>query len=334
MSVTVRIVRFHETGPSDVLKVETVPLPEPAAGEVRIRVKAIGLNRAEVMWREGSYLIQPDLPAQIGFEAAGDVEAIGPDVESNWLGKRVSNMPSFSPNMYGAYGDVAILPVHALSEIPDTLSYEQGTAIWAPYLTAYGSLVRIGHLDKNDTVLITAASSSTGLAAIQIVNTIGAQAIATTRKADKKGTLLAAGADHVIVTSEEDLVERIVELTEGKGARLIYDPVAGPGLESLARAAAIGGTIFEYGLLSPAPTPYPLRTALLRQLTIRAYDAAPEMFQTPTARKEGKAWLLKQISEGRISPIIDKSKFKLCDIASAHDYMESNTQFGKIVLTP
>jgi NADPH:quinone reductase-like Zn-dependent oxidoreductase len=334
MSETIRVVRLHETGGPEVLKIETVPLPVPGLGEVRLRVKAIGLNRAELMWREGKYLIAPVLPAKIGFEASGIIDAVGPGVDESWIGKRVSNLPAFSPNDYGVYGDAAIVPLAAVVEIPGNLSFEAGTAIWVPYLTAYGSLVRIGQLKEGDFVLITAASSSTGLAAMQLVKSEGGFVIATTRTAAKKAELFAAGADHVIVTDDEDLPSRVMSITGGVGARLVYDPIGGSGLPALAEATALNGIIFEYGLLSTEPTPYPLLTALLRRLTIRAYDAAPELFKTPEVLKEGKKYLHRKIADGSFMPHLHKDVFSLDQIAEAHRFMEKNQQFGKIIVRP
>jgi NADPH:quinone reductase-like Zn-dependent oxidoreductase len=213
MPETVKIVRFHETGAADVLKLEDVAMPEPGPGEVRLRVRAIGLNRAEVMFRRGRYPVSPDLPSKLGYEASGIVEAVGRGVDVSWLGKTASTVPAFAANKYGVYGEVAIIPASALAEYPARLSWEEGTSIWMQYLTAYGALIQQGKLAKGEFVLITAASSSVGLAAIEIVKAEGAFGIATTRTSAKKAELLGAGANHVIATEEEDLVARVSEIT-------------------------------------------------------------------------------------------------------------------------
>ena len=215
-SDTVKIVRFHRTGGPEVLQLDELPLPAPAAGEVRLGVKAIGLNRAEVMFRMGRYLVEPILPSKLGYEASGIVEAVGPGVDQTWIGKTVSTVPVFAANAYGVYGEVAIVPVHALAVYPGKLSYEEGTSIWMQYITAYGALVVQGRLAKGDFVLITAASSSVGIAAIEIAKAEGAIGIATTRTSRKKAELLALGAAHVIATEEEDLVARSMRLHPAK----------------------------------------------------------------------------------------------------------------------
>ena len=156
-------------------------------------------------------------------------------------------------------GEEAIVHASELAEYPARLSSTEAAAIWMQYLTAYGALIAFGRITSGDFVVITAASSSVGLAAIQIVNVEGAIAIATTRTSKKRAELLSLGADHVIATGEEDLTQRVNEITGGKGARLIFDPIGGPFIEQLVAAAAQGGTIFEYGWLSLQPTPFPLR---------------------------------------------------------------------------
>ena len=246
----VNIVRFHEIGGPDVLKLEKVALPEPGKGEVRLRVHAIGLNRAEVMFRVGGYLVEPQFPSKIGYEASGVIEAVGPDVDKAMIGKKYSTVPCFDLGKYGVYGEVAIVPVYALAAYPEQLSFIEATSIWMQYLTAYGALLHYGKLKKNDYVLITAASSSVGIAAIQVARAEGAISIAATRTAEKKAELLQQGANYVILTNDEDLPSRVHEITHGKGVNVAFDPVAGKRVETLAEALAPGGKLFIYGNLS------------------------------------------------------------------------------------
>jgi len=326
-----KIIRFHEMGGAEVLKVENVPLTEPGQGEVRLKVEAIGLNRAEAMFRQGQYLEQPELPSRLGYEASGIVDAVGPGTSGIQIGDRVSVIPSFSMGTYGVYGESAIVPGYAVARYPAHLSAVEGAAIWMQYLTAFGALIEFGQLIKDDAVLITAASSSVGLAAIQITKAAGALAIATTRGADKTQFLLDVGADHVVVTEEEDLPERVMAITSGKGAKIIFDAVAGSFLEKLADAAASGAIIFEYGALSPAPTPFPLFTALAKGLTVRGYTLF-EIVKDPEKLARGKRYVYNGLQSGTLKPVIDRT-FPLEAIADAHRYMESNQQKGKIVVT-
>ncbi len=327
-----KIVRFHETGDAGVLKLDDLPMPEPGDGDVRIKVDAIGLNRAEVMFRQGMYLQQPELPSTLGYEAAGVVDAVGPGVTSVKVGDRVSTIPAFPMGKYWAYGEVALVPERAVAHYPEALSPQEGASIWMQYMTAYGALVEFSTIAKGDAVVITAASSSVGIAAIQMVKAAGGIAIATTRGADKKDFLLEQAADHVIVTGDESLSARVMEITSGKGAAIIFDPVAGPMIEELANAAAQGGVIYEYGALSPDPTPYPLFPSLQKALTIRGYTLF-EIAANPDAFERGKKHVIEHLKSGAYKPVIDNSAFSLDQIADAHRHMESNTQLGKIVVT-
>lgn len=326
-----KIVQFDEIGGPEVLKLRDVPLTEPGSGEVRIKVEAFGLNRAEVVYRQGLYLERPKLPSRIGYEAAGVVDAIGPDVQGIQVGDRVGTIPGFSMTKYGVYGESAIVPANIVATYQESLSPVEGAAVWMQYMTAYGALVAIGGLSTDDTVLITAASSSVGLAAIQIAKSIGATAIATTRGPSKKQALLEAGADHVIVTSEESLARKTLKLTGGKGVRIIFDPVAGAILDKLVKAAAVGGTIIEYGWLSMEPTPLPLGEAMGKGLSIRGYTLF-EISGNPEKLAKGKQFVYDGLNSGAFKPIIAKT-FKLEEIVEAHRYMESNAQIGKIVVT-
>ena len=326
-----KIVRFYETGGAEVLKVEELPLVEPGEGEVRLAVEAIGLNRAEVMFRQGQYLENPELPSRLGYEAAGIVDAVGPGVSGIQIGDRVSTIPSFSMGTYGVYGESAVVPAHAVAHYPDSLSPVEGAAIWMQYLTAFGALIEFGQLQKDASVLITAGSSSVALAAIQITKSAGAFAIAVTRGAVKKSFIMGAGADHVIVTEEEDLVESVMAITSGKGVSLVFDPIAGPLLGKLAEAAAPGASIFEYGALSTSPTTFPLFSALAKGLTVRGYTMF-EIVREPERLARGKRFIYNGIEAGALKPIIDRT-FLLESIVEAHQYMESNQQKGKIVVT-
>jgi NADPH:quinone reductase-like Zn-dependent oxidoreductase len=326
-----RIVRFREKGSADVLKLEDLPLEEPSGREVRLKVEAIGLNRAEVMYRQGQYLETPKLPSRIGYEAAGTIDALGPGVDGFEIGDRVSTIPSFSMQKYGVYGESAVVPAVSVAHYPAMLSAVEGAAIWMQYLTAYGALIHYGQLKSGEFVVIPAASSSVGLAAIQITKAVGAVAIVTTRGADKKPFLVEAGADHVIVTNDEDLVERVNAITAGKGARIIFDPVAGPFVETLAEAAASRAMIIEYGALSLKPTPFPLFTALAKGLTVRGYTLF-EIVSDPETFERGKRYVYDGLASGALKPLIDRT-FPLKAIADAHRYMESNQQKGKIVVT-
>jgi NADPH:quinone reductase len=325
-----KIVRFHEVGGPEVLKLEELPNPRPAKGEVRIRVEAIGLNRAEVMFRSGQYLEQPQLPSSLGYEAAGTVEEVGPDVVGLQPGDRVSSVPSFSMQKYFTYGEVALLPVHALAKYPAKLTPVEAASIWMQYLTAYG-LIEFGQMHQGNYVLITAAASSVGLAAIELANVVGAIPIATTRNPSKEEALRQAGARHVINTKRDDWVEQVRTITSGEGVDLVFDPVAGPEVERLAQTTRFMGTIFLYGALSFDPTPFPLFAAIGKSLIIRGYSLF-SIVGSPERAERSKHWVYDQLENGKLKPVISRT-FTLDQIVDAHRFMESNKQIGKIVVT-
>src|SRR5271163_3096316 len=149
-TATAKIVRFHSLGGPEVLKIQEEPIPEPEKGEVRLNVKAIGLNRAEVMFRLGRYLEAPVLPAKLGYEAAGVVAAVGPDVDNSWLGQKASTVPAFLMTQYGVYGEVAIVPASALALYPEPLTSEEGTSIWTQYHTANCARIARSKTTKGD----------------------------------------------------------------------------------------------------------------------------------------------------------------------------------------
>jgi NADPH:quinone reductase-like Zn-dependent oxidoreductase len=198
------------------------------------------------------------------------------------------------------------------------------------YLTAYGALVHIGGVKAGDFVSIPAASSSVGLAAIQIVRDAGATAIAVSRTSVKRAELLALGAQYVIVSEEEDYAARVQEITGGQGVRLTFDPVGGPFVEKLAAGAAPGGIIFEYGALSLAATPFP-RSALGNSLSLRGYILM-EITTNPELLKVATKYVFDRLADGRFVPKIAKT-FAFAQTVDAYRYLESNQQVGKVVIT-
>ena len=326
-----RVVRFHRLGGPEVLQIEEIPDRALKEGELRVRVEAIGLNRAEEMFRSGTYLETPNLPALNGYEASATVLELGPEVSGFDVGEPISVIPAFSLNAYGVYGEVAVVPAYAVVKRPNGLSATEAAAVWMAYLTAYGALIDIAKIGNGEAVIIPAASSSVGLAAIQIVNSVGAISIATTRTSAKAAALKAAGAAHVVATEEQDLVESISKITNGKGARIVFDPIGGPGVDKLAQAMSSGGTLFLYGLLSLQPTPFPFGPALLKGLNVRGYTLF-EIVGDKARRGAAIAFITKGLEAGTLKPVIAKT-FPFDQIVEAHRYLESNAQFGKIVVT-
>ncbi|QYN21456.1 zinc-binding dehydrogenase [Amycolatopsis sp. DSM 110486] len=229
------------------------------------------------------------------------------------------------------HGEAVLAPVHAVVAHPEELSFEQAASTWMQYITAYGGLVEIANTRPGDTVVISAASSSVGLAAIQIARRAGAKAVALTRTGAKRQQLLDAGADVVIATAEEDVVGRIRELTEERGARVIFDPVGGATLATLIEAAAQDGVLVIYGVLDFTPATVNVMDVLLKRLTIRGFGVA-ELASDSLRLAPAVDYVRKGIVDGDLVPVIDKV-FPLEDYADAHRHLERNDQVGKIVVS-
>lgn len=326
-----RVVRFYETGGPEVLRIEEAAVPPPGKGEVQIRIHALGVNRSEARFRSGQGRSAPRFPARPGYEAAGTVSAVGEGVRGFTIGDAVSVIPGFDMNDYGLYGDLANAPASLVEHHPSSLSWIEAAGIWMQYMTAYGALIDIARLTSGETVVIPAASSSVGLAAIQIANRVGAIPIALTRSGSKRQALADAGAAQVVATDEEDLVKEILANSGGTGARVVFDPVGGPTVEKLTKAMADHGILFIYGSLSAEPTPLPLVDVLARSLTIRGYMLF-EVTTDPERLERGKRFIYEGLANGGLKPVIART-FPLEEIVEAHRYLESNQQIGKVVVT-
>ena len=326
----VKVVRVHQPGGPEAMRIENLEVGAPGPGEVRVRIEAIGLNRAEAMFRQGAYIAPPSLPSLIGYEASGVIMALGDGVEGFKVGDRVSVVPKFRMGDYGVYAEEAIVPGHSLLMAPEDLSMAEAASIWMQYFTALG-IIQFGKATVGDYVLIPAASSSVGLAAIQLSNWAGAVPIALTRKSAKADALRAQGAQHVIASEEQDVVEEVMAITGGKGARLVFDPVGGPYVETLTQAMAEEGILFQYGGLSGQPTPWPHWTAAFRGLSMRGWVAS-EIWGRPERYAHYEQLIRQGLREGHLKPVISRT-FKLDEIVEAHRYLESNQQVGKVVVT-
>jgi len=324
-----KAIRFQQLGGPEVLKIEDVPTRTPGEGEVLLKVAAVGLNRAESMYFHGQYMEKPQLPSGLGYEVAGTVLAVGPGVDPSLVGKQFATIPGYSQNKYPSLAEEAVVPAKNLAAVPDTLSPTEAAAVWMQYGTAWAGLVTSGKLQRGQTVLITAAASSVGLAAIQIARDLGATSIATTRQAGKKQQLLDLGADHVIVTTEEDVPARMREITGGKGVNLIYDPIGGD-ITPLALGAAPRATYVLYGMLSGQPTPYPL-AVFGTGFMMTASSISTDM-NTDELRETAKSYIIERLKNGTFKPHIART-FPFAQTVEAYQFLESNEQVGKVIIT-
>ncbi|MGW0936298.1 zinc-dependent alcohol dehydrogenase family protein [Streptomyces sp. NPDC002666] len=326
---TTKAVLFHTTGGPDVLTVEEVPLPAPGPGEVLIRVEALGLNRAEALFRAGTYFYRPTLPAsRNGYEAAGVVETVGAGVSEPAPGDRVMVATDAELSGHGLYAERVVVPAGQVLPRPAGVDAVNAAAAWLTYSTAYGALLEKGGLRPGDHVLVTGASSGVGTAALQVAGLIGAIPIATTRTAAKKQQLLDAGAAHVITTDDEDVVKEVQRITGGKGAEVVFDAIGGPGLATLGEAAAHDGTLIAYGWLDGRPTVLPMNWPL----TVIGYNNL-SLTGDPAGHRRAAHFIGSGLRSGALAPVVGATFDGLERMPDAHRLMESNSHTGKIVVT-
>ena len=326
-----KVVRIHTLGGPEVLQIEDADVGEPGPGEVRIRVEAVGLNRAEAMYRAGRYPVKPQLPSLIGYEGVGTIEALGAGVEGFAIGERVCVRPMIQQGQYGIWAEQAIVPARILLPAPPGLSPAEAASIWMQYMTAF-ALIEVAEIGIGDGVIVRAASSSVGIAAIQLANWAGSVSIACTRSHAKAAALREQGAAHVVATEEEDLVARVMEITGGKGARTAFDPVGGPYVDTLAQALAPRGILFIYGGLSEQPTPYPHWPCAMKGLSMRGWVAS-EIWNHPHRYKAAQEKILAGLAGGQLKPVIARTFAGLGELRAANEFLESNQQVGKVVVT-
>jgi NADPH:quinone reductase-like Zn-dependent oxidoreductase len=264
-----RTIKFARAGGPEVLEFFEMEVPAPGQHEVRIKVKAIGINRADSMWRNDKYVESPIFPAGLGYDCAGVVDAVGKDVTDFAVGDTVSTISAFSLNKYFTYGEVILAPDYAVVKHPESLSFVEAASVWMMFIAAYGALVVDARVKAGDFVIVPATSSSVGLAAIQIANHAGATPSAMTRTSDKKKRLHEVGAAHVVATQEQDMVAELMRITNGNGARVAFDPVGGADFPKLVAALTDQGIAYVYGALSEDDTPIPLLGMIRKMATVK-----------------------------------------------------------------
>ncbi|MFJ2746278.1 zinc-dependent alcohol dehydrogenase family protein [Streptomyces sp. NPDC087440] len=326
---TTPTVLFHELGGPDVLKVEDVALPAPGPGDVLFRVEAIGLNRAEALFRAGAYYYPPTLPgSRLGYEAAGVVEEVGEDVQDFVPGDAVMAAANFDFGAQGVYAERVVLPQESVVRRPEGADAVESAAAWLTYSTAYGGLVETARLAPGDHVLVTAGASGVGTAAIQVARRIGAIPIVTTRNESKHNRLLDLGAAHVLtVTDPAGTAAEVRRVTGGRGADVAFDGIGGPGFAALGDALAPDGTAVLYGFLDPRPATLSMNWPL----TVHTYNNGA-LAATADFRRRASAFIGTGLRDGTLAPVIAETFDGLASTADAHRLMESGAFTGKIVV--
>lgn len=337
-------VTFSRTGPIEVLTLQELPIPEPAAHEVLVKIESVGLNRADSLYREGRYFIKPfddadsviEKSSRVGFEGAGKVVS-APKNSGFSAGEQVGVVPlQFNVKQHGCLAQYGVYPTSSLVRTPKGIGADVAGGIWMPYLTAWGGLVTDGGLvaevAAGKVVVITAASSSVGTAAIQLASKLGATVIATTTSEQKVAELISYGAHHVINMKTDDYVERIREITSGRGSDLVFDAVAGPAMRYLVQGSARGSKIIVQGLLDRRPMEIHAGVLMKRLLTLKGFTL-DLLLENRVEFQKAVAGLTSLFEAREISPVIAQ-KFPMSHFADAFALLESNQHTGKIIINP
>lgn len=316
-------------GGPEVLAIEERPVPEPGPGEIRVRVQASALNRADLLQRRGSYPAPPGAPADVpGLEYAGEVDAIGQGAGLWAVGNRVMGIVGG-----GGHAEYVVVHERAAIRIPQNLSVDEAAAVPEAFLTAYDALFRQLDLKVGERVLIHAVGSGVGTAALQLARAAGAITLGTSRTADKLARAAELGLEVGIDTSREDLAEAVNQATYGSGVHAVLDLVGGTLLEASLRVLALRGRAIVVGTTGGSKAEIDLGLLLRRRIHLlgTVLRSRPPEEKIALAR-EFSSSVLPLLSSGRIRPVVD-SAFTFADIRKAHERMESNATFGKIVLT-
>lgn len=328
-------------GGPEKLQPRESPDPSPAGGEIRIRVKASGVNFADILARQGLYPDSPRIPCVVGYEVSGTADAVGSGVDQSWVGRDV-----FALTRFGGYSDVVVVPEKQLFAKPASLSHEQAVAIPVNYLTAWQLLVVMGSLKREETVLVHNVGGGVGLAAIDIALHIGAK-IYGTASSGKHAFLKQRGLDEAIDYRTKDWALELHRLTNGKGVALITDPLGGNHWRKSYKALRSTGRLGMFGV-SVATTsklfgplrllPVALGMPFFHPLSLMSSNKSAfgvnlgQMWHESDMISSWMEILLKGVADGWVRPHVDKS-FPLTQVGEAQTYMEERKNTGKVVLT-
>ena len=337
-----RAIVTTRNGDVDVLKVETRPDPAPGKGEVLIRVKAAGLNFADILARQGLYPDAPAKPCVVGYEVSGLVEAVGEEVDPALVGKPVIAMTHF-----GGQAELVVAPVRQIFEKPEQLTFEQGAAIPVNYLTAWALLVTMGGLQKDEAVLIHNAGGGVGLAALDIAKHIGAKTYGTA-SAGKHEFLKQRGLGQAIDYRNKDWLPVLMDLTNKRGVELVIDPLGGSSWKKSYRALRTTGRMGVFGMSTASASGIRGKLRALKALAqtpkfhpLALMNRNRGVFGLNLGHMWGEgekvaAWtqeIVRGIHEGWIQPYVDRA-FPFDQVADAHRYIEARKNIGKVVLVP
>ena len=334
-----RMIRFHKFGDAEVLQLEEHPTPTPAAGEVLVRVQALGLSWGDVLWRQNLASEEAKLPSGVGAELAGIVEAVGEGVDDLPVGTAVAAFPASTPNRYPAWGDRVVMPRYALTRYPDVLTPVEASVHYTALLFSYFAMVDLAKLKPGQHILITEACHCLAPQSVQLAKALGAIVIASTSVPDSRDFLRGLGADKIIYTEEQDLVLEVERYTEGKGAEVILDHCAGQQLKLLGDVAATRGKLILYGINGGNDAAFPACAAFKKHLQffrhcVLDFTGHSELgIEQDCAAVQRALDHINQLTADRLlKPCIDKV-FEFDAFVEAHRYMEGCPDRGRVALT-
>jgi len=313
------------TGPDSIkiLESELRPLKD---GEVRIRVHAAGLNFPDLLMTQGKYQFRPDPPFVPGLEAAGEVIEVASDVQDIKVGDRV-----MAGGKGGALAEQWIVQQSAVSPLPPALSFSEGACWQTAASTAWHALVERGHLQAGETILVLGASGGVGMAAVKMAKDIGATVIGTGSNEEKLQAIHEAGADHLLDPSDPDLASSIKEMTDGKGADVVFDPVGGELALTATRAIAWNGRYLIVGFASGVIPSFPANHALIKTYSLIGVRAGESPRRDPELAKRQSAALRQLAAQGAMRPHISH-RFALTDAAEALAVLKRREAIGRVVV--
>jgi NADPH2:quinone reductase len=319
-----KAIRIHEFGGPEVLRLEDVPEPSPAAGQVSVRVRAAGVNPVDTYIRSGGHAVKPKLPYTPGLDAAGEVEAVGEGVTRLTVGQRVYTAGSVT----GTYAELALCEESQCHALPERVSFAQGAGVFTPYVTAYRALFQRANAKPGETVLVHGASGGVGTAAVQLARAAGMRVVGTGGTEEGRRLVLEQGAHDVLDHRAPDYLEQLVGLTGGRGVDVILEMLANVNLDRDLGVLAKGGRVVVIG--SRGTVEINPRQAMMRDATILGmtlFNTSPQELQSIHAA------LGAGLEAGTLRPVVGR-ELPLSEAARAHEEVLKPGSYGKIVLIP
>ncbi len=327
LSSTMNAVSITTPGGPEVLGIESLPVPVPQQGEILVRVAGAGLNRADIVQREGNYNVPAGAPKTLGLEISGEVVALGPQVARWRVGDKVAALV-----VGGGYAEFATVHESNAMPIPAGMTEIEAAALPETFMTVWHNVFERGGLKPGETLLVHGGSSGIGTTAIMLANAFGAKVLATARSKAKCDACLSLGATRAIDYRNEDFVAAVKDATGGKGADVILDMVGGAYVSRNYQAAAMDGRIVQIATLEGGKPEVDIRTLMQKRLTHTGSTLRGRSieFKAALARAlEQKVWPM--FADKRIWPLVDKT-FPLREAGAAHARLQASDHIGKIIL--